>query len=153
MPGSDDSDSDEDHQGRTMATESELAPLEGAALSPDSFESMLPELCSPPSQCANVAALIWKSDAALGFSTISKLVSSRTSIPDAFESMFQVSMGRPAPSSAETGKLVRRRRPKLRRFEVHRATLACFATIARGVGSIRHVRFPKRGGLLAPECG
>ena len=30
-----------------MATESELAPLEGAALSPVSFESGLPELCSP----------------------------------------------------------------------------------------------------------
>jgi hypothetical protein len=53
-----------------MATESELAPLEGAALSPISFESGLPSfaLLAPD---ANVAALIWKSDAALGFSTIS----------------------------------------------------------------------------------
>jgi hypothetical protein len=71
LPGSDDSDSDEDHQGRTMATESELAPLEGAALSrfllnpgaPSSFALLAPD--------ANVAALIWKSDAARGFSTIS----------------------------------------------------------------------------------
>jgi hypothetical protein len=55
-----------------------------------------------------------------------KLVSSRTSIPDAFEPMCQVSMGRAAPSSAETGKMVRRRRTKLRRFEVHRAISACF---------------------------
>ena len=47
-------------------------------------------------------------------------------IPDAFESMLQVPMGRPAPSSAETGKLVRRPRTRLRRFEVHHATLACF---------------------------
>ncbi len=55
-----------------MATESELAPLEGAALSPVSFESGLPELCSLPPN-ANVAALMWKSDAALGFSTISQV--------------------------------------------------------------------------------
>ena len=50
--GSDDSDSDECDQGRTMATESELVPLEGAALSPDSIESMLPEqLCSQSPLC------------------------------------------------------------------------------------------------------
>ena len=38
LPGSDDSDSDE-NQGRTMATEFELAPLEGAVILPVSFES------------------------------------------------------------------------------------------------------------------
>ena len=51
MPGSDESDSDEGDQGWTMATESELAPLEGTAISPVSFEYVLPERCSPPSQC------------------------------------------------------------------------------------------------------
>ena len=35
--GSDDSDSDEGNQGRTMATEYERAPLEGAAILPVSF--------------------------------------------------------------------------------------------------------------------
>ena len=42
LPASDDSDSDEGNQGRTMATEYELAPLEGAAISPVSFQP-----CSP----------------------------------------------------------------------------------------------------------
>ncbi len=70
------------------------------------------------------------------------------------DSMFQVSMGRPAPSSAEAGKLVRRRTTKLRRSEVHRATVACFCDdCARGVVAIRHLRFHKRGRLFAPECG
>jgi hypothetical protein len=110
-----------------MATEFELAPLEGAALFSRRF---LLNPCFPGfallSPDANVAALIWKSDAALGFSTISQVGVILTLIPDAFYSMFQVPMGRPAPSSAETGMLVRRRRPKLRRSEVQRATVACF---------------------------
>ncbi len=113
------------------------------------FESVLPQLCSHSPVC-----YARRPNLAFGYDLIRsrKLVSFRTSIPDAFESMFQVSMGRAAPSSAEAGKLVRRRRTKLRRFEVHRATLACFCDdCARGVGSIRHVRFPSVGDVVHPN--
>ncbi len=71
LPGSDESDLDEDHQDRTMATESELAPLEGAALSPGVFLDPGSPSFALLAPDANVAALIWKLDAALGFSTIS----------------------------------------------------------------------------------
>ena len=69
-------------------------------------------------------------------------------IPDAFESMLQVPMDRPAPSSAEMGKLMRRRRPKLRRFEVHRATVACFATIAPRCSCDTACALPESGRLF-----
>ncbi len=70
-------DSGEGNQGRTMATEYGLAPLAGAAISLGSFESVLPELCSPFPRMLRSAALVWKSDTLYIFHVIRsrKLVS------------------------------------------------------------------------------
>ena len=62
--GSDDSDSDEGNPGRTMATEYELAPLEGAAILPVSFKPCSPSflLSFPPLMLC--LPHLWKSDTA-----------------------------------------------------------------------------------------
>ena len=140
LPGSD--DSDEGNQGRTMATEYELAPLEGAAMlpvccsrAPRAFLSFPLMLCLPRRR-RDLEIISGQHVSWCHFETL---------IPDAFESMFQVPMGRPAPNSAETGKLVRRRRTKLHCFEVQ--LWHASRRLRPVVVAIRHVRSPS-----AHEC-
>ena len=128
LPGSDDSDSDEGNQGRTMATEYELAPLEGAAILPVSFYSAPRAFCSPFPLILCLPHL-WKSDTAnKDLIRSRKLVSFGTLIPRRFRIYVpgtDESTGAEFGRDGQAGATAENEAPPLRG-----ATVACFATIA-----------------------